>query len=85
MPHCTGSMARHEGFALLGWSCPEGWNFTLGEENPLSSSGEGAKEGRAAGFSYSSKEIRLKSPTFDLPRLQRKPGSRTRVWFRAQK
>lgn len=68
-------MGRHEGFALVGgvlWkkrqeNCPcKAGTLPWGGENPPPSSGEGAKEERAAGFSYPSKEIRLKPPTFEL-------------------
>lgn len=69
-----------------GNSPPQGWGFTLGEGNPPSRSGEVAEEEMATGFSCPLKESQLNSPhTFQLPRLQRKPASRTKVHFRAQK
>lgn len=69
-----------------GDSRPQGWGFTLGEENPPSSSGEGAEEGMAAGFSLPEKTPGTKNqPTFELLRLQRKLAGRTKVHFRAQK
>lgn len=69
-----------------GNSPPQGWGFTLGEGNPPSRSGEVAEEEMATGFSCPLKESQLKPPpTFQLPRLQRKPASRTKVHFRAQK
>lgn len=68
-----GAWLDTRGLPLLGESCGrggwgtalQGWDFTLGEKIYLLPLGKWQRK-RAAGLSYPSKEIRLKSPTFDL-------------------
>lgn len=94
-PHRAGSVVRQEGLGLLllwgscgrgDWgTAPERLGLHRGERKSTFQGWGGGKRREQLTFSHPSKETRLTSPTFDLLQLQRKPGSRTRVWFSAQK